>query len=411
MSAFAALLRRDWRRTRRSPTGTLLLLLFPIALGTVFSFAFGGSSTPRVRLLLALEDDGLLGRLLSGAAADERFDERFQVSVVDSTEGRRLLDRDQASALLVLPKDFTQSVLDGTPTTISVWKNPRESILPQVVEEGAILLADALGAASRLFAGPLETIRGAVAQGGNLDAALIASAAAGITESLNGASRFLFPPVVQLETKTDGGSNDTPGLVFLLIFPGFVVMTIVMIADFTMRDLLRDATRGTLALTMTSPTSAGTVVRAKIAFTILLGLFCLTILSAFGAPFLKTPVDPAAFLALSVALCAAAGGFVALTYGLAKSERQGAVVGSMVLLVMSFLGGSYIPLQALPPGMRALSPFTLNYWGVDGFAKILGDGAGVAGIAPHLAVLTAIFVLGSWSGSSLLERRFRRGAR
>jgi hypothetical protein len=125
-----------------------LLLLFPLALGAVFSFAFGGSGTPKVRLLLAMEDEGLLGQLLSGAADRPEMRERFEVTVVDSTEGRRLLDRDQASALLVVPDGFTDRLLDGSGTTLTVWKNPRESVMPQVVEEGALILADGLASAS-----------------------------------------------------------------------------------------------------------------------------------------------------------------------------------------------------------------------------------------------------------------------
>jgi ABC-type multidrug transport system permease subunit len=83
----------------------------------------------------------------------------------------------------------------------------------------------------------------------------------------------------------------------------------------------------------------------------------------------------------------------------------------MILLVMSFLGGSWIPLSALPPGMRALSPFTLNYWGVHGYERVLADGAGLAGIAPHVGVLVVIFLVTAFAGGALLERRIARGLR
>jgi ABC-type multidrug transport system permease subunit len=77
---------------------------------------------------------------------------------------------------------------------------------------------------------------------------------------------------------------------------------------------------------------------------------------------------------------------------------------------MSFLGGSYIPLSALPQGMRALSPFTLNFWGVDGYTKILQDGIGLNGVALHVIVLLAIFAITSAAGSALMLRRLARGA-
>ncbi len=412
MSAFRALLRRDIRRTRRAPTATILLLLFPVAIGAIFSLAFGGSETPRIRLLLAIQDEGLLGRFLAGSVEQPQFRERIDAKLVDAEEGRRLLDRGEASALVVFPAGFTDRVLDGDSTTISVTKNARESILPQVVEEGALLVADGLASASLAFSEPLAEIRELTRGDGGPDPAEVAGVASALTGRLNQAGRFLFPPVVQLRTVDETGAQDTSaGAVFLFILPGFVVMTLVMIADFAMRDLLRDAARGTLRLTLTSPTTIGTVVHAKIAFTVLLGLVSLAILTAFGAPFVDAPVDLAAYVALSLTYCLAAGGFAALTYGLARNERQGAVVGSIVLLVMSFLGGSYIPLASLPPGMRALSPFTLNYWGVDGYRKILAESAGVAGVGANIAVLLVLFGVFASAGGALLSRRLARGAR
>src|SRR4029453_2615384 len=69
--------------------------------------------------------------------------------------------------------------------------------------------------------------------------------------------RFLFPPVAGFERTAENESEEnTAGRLFALILPGFVVMTLVMIADFTMRDLLRDSARGTLALCLTSPLRA-----------------------------------------------------------------------------------------------------------------------------------------------------------
>jgi len=412
LKTFRALLLRDARRTLRSPTATLLLLLFPLALGAVFSFAFSGSGPPKVRLLLAMEDKGILGQFLSGAVDRPEMRDRFEVTVVDSSEGRAMLNRDKGSALLVVPAGFTDHVLDGSGTTLTVWKNPRESILPQVVEEGAYILADGLAAASVVLAEPVRELRD-LSQGANgPDPQDVGRLSTEMAARIRTSGRFLFPPVAGLERTNENQSEEnTAGKLFALILPGFVVMTLVMIADFTMRDLLKDAARGTLALCLTSPVRAGQIVRAKIAYSVLLGLASLVILSAFGAAFVEGKIDLVAYIVLSIAYCMAAGGFAALTYGLARSERQGAVVGSMVLLVMSFLGGSYIPLDALSPGMRALSPFTLNYWGVNGYTKILQGGVGLGGVGLNVVVLLAIFAITSAAGGALILRRLARGAR
>jgi ABC-2 type transport system permease protein len=410
LKTFSALLLRDARRTSRAPTAVILLLLFPLALGAVFSLAFGGSGTPKVRLAIAMQDEGLLSQFISGAMDRPELRDRFEATVVDSAEGRSMLDRDKASALLVIPPGFTDRFLEGDSTTITVWKNARESILPQVVEEGALILADVLAAARVVLGEPLGEFRAFTQADRAPEPLEVGRVSTAIAERLRGAGRFLFPPIVGLERKS-GTEGDSAARIFLLILPGFVVMTLVMIADFSMRDLLRDAARGTLALCLTAPVTAAQIVRAKIAFTVLLSLASLAILSAFGAGFVRQKIDLAAFVALSLAYSMAAAGFVALTYGMARSERQGAIVGSMVLLVMSFLGGSYIPLSALPAGMRALSPFTLNFWGVDGYLKILTQGNGLGGVAMNVIVLLIIFAVSTALGSALMTRRLARGSR
>ncbi len=415
MKELAAFLRRDLRRTLREPAAAILLLLFPVALGAVFALAFGGASgPPKIRLLLAIEDEGYLAQFLSSAVERPEFRERFEATVVDSAEGRVRLDQNEASALLVFPKGFSRAVLNGDSTTISTWKNPRGAVLPQVVEEGALVLADGFAVAGHVLGEPLEELRRATEGTGAPDPAEIGRVAAAMTQTLSGPGRFLFPPVARLETADDdpgSGDDSGAGQIFLLLLPGFAVMALVMIADASMRDLLRDVARGTLARALASPLRPATIVRARIVYTVILGLLGIALLSLFGAPFVKRKVDLAAFAALSLAFSLAAGGFAALAYGLARSERQGAIVGSMVLLVMSFLGGSWIPLSSLPPGMRALSPFTLNFWGVDAFGRVLRDGAGIAGVALHLGVLLAIFLVAAGLGSALLERRVQRGLR
>ena len=58
------------------------------------------------------------------------------------------------------------------------------------------------------------------------------------------------------------------------------------------------------------------------------------------------------FVLLSLALIVAVTGFASVMYGLARTERQGSTISSMLLLTFAFTGGSFIQVEALPAAMR-----------------------------------------------------------
>jgi ABC-2 type transport system permease protein len=408
LRVLAAILKRDFRRTVRSPLTTILLLILPLAMGTLIAFAFG-EGPPRVRLLVSNADESFGGSLLEEGLARMPSD-RFEVTRVDSAEGRSRLADGEGSALVHIPAGFFADVLDREEATLSVWKNSRESIMPQVVEEGALILADGLSAAATLFEEPVREIRDMVRLEEDPPEDRVVAVSLLFHRAMDRSGRFLFPPAVGVETEeAEGSGGASPGRVFLFVLPGLAVMALLYIADQTMRDLLHEMASGTLALSLTAPITPSLLVAGKILATVALGLVSLALLVPFGLPFLESEIDIPSFLAVSVAFCLAAGGFAAITYGLAKNERQGGLVGNVVMLVMAFIGGSYIPLSALPAGVRALSPFTLNFWAVDGYIKVVQAGAGLGAIAPNLGVLLAIAVVLTLAGGGLLRARIGRG--
>jgi ABC-2 type transport system permease protein len=410
LNAIRAIVARDFRRLRRAPLTVALLMAFPVAIAALIALAFGSGGAPPMDILVSSVDDSFVLDLLDNVGGSPAVPTK--IARVDSTEGRALLQKGRGNAMLHFPAGFFDDVLDGRETTLEVWKNSRQGILPQVVEEGAYILADGLTVASDLFGEPIREIRtfrdGAATQD-RLDATSLAMG--GVFQR---ASPYLFPPAIGIAneaTDESSGGPPTPGRLFLFVLPGLVVMALLMITDQSMRDWIRESTSGTLALSLTAPTRIEALVLGKIGFTVLLGLSVLTVFTLLGAPLLGDPIALDAFAALSLAFCFAAGGFSSIVYGVAKTERQGGTIGSVVMLVMAFLGGSYVPLSALPDNIRALSPFTVNFWAVDGYTKILQDGAGLFDVASNLGVLAVLGAVFGVGGSVLLRRRVMGGLR
>jgi ABC-2 type transport system permease protein len=416
------MVRKDLLRQARSPLAVLLTLAFPVVFSLLLGLTFGTGDVapPRVPLLIEDRDDTMLSRFLAGAFSNERARDFFDARAV-GPEGLELLRDGEASALLRIPEGFSERLLDGEPVTLELVRNPSESILPEIAEQTMTVLADGLDSASRLLRGPLDRLAPLLRDGGaDPGSAGVAELSVAFYEAVEGAERYILPPVITLSTRREeedpageeSGGSSPPGSgfsVFLFMFPGISVWALFMIADAAMRDLLSEAGAGTLRRQLCGPVPPWMLVAGKTLYAATLAGAGLIVLSIVGAIAVRDPVDLPGFLLLSAAVVAASTGFAAMVYGAARTPAQGATLSSIVLIVCAFLGGAFLPLGSLPPVLRAVAPFSPFYWATTGFQAILSQSAAWRDVLPHtgiLAGLGAVFLAG---GSALLGRKVRRG--
>jgi len=414
--AALAILRRDLLRMVRSPGRTALLFAVPLALAAIFALVFGGGG-PRgivIRVLLWNQDDGLLSRLVS-AAASRGPEEDAHLEVVEvGEEGLAAMDRGEASALVHLPPHFTKDFLEGRPARVEVVKNPSQSFLPTVVEEGVGIGASALSAASRALRPELAEIA-AMSEGTSpppLDDVTGLSAA--IYHRSEELGRFVLPPVIGLETVTaeapEAEQTATREVSILGVFlPGLAVMGALFLAQAATRDILRDREAGRLRHLLTAPVSVADYLAGKCISVVVVTGLGLALLIGVGAAAGVSWGAPVALAAMVAASALAAGGTLMLLISLVTTERQGDALGTIVIMVWSMVGGVFVPLDSIPAWLRPLSRSTLVYWATDGLNALVQRGAGLAEVAINLAVLTGSGMLLLALGVVLLRRRIARG--
>jgi ABC-2 type transport system permease protein len=427
MRVLLAMVSKDLRRRLRAPLATILLLLFPVIFAGLIAITFGTgeAKVPKVRLLLEDRDGGLAGQLVASAFQQGEAQKYFEVKKVEPQNPKTVagdtarIEQEEATALLRLPAGFSDDVLAGRPARIELVKSPAQSILPDVAEQVTTVLAEGLSAASRLLRGPLDQILATpvTAQAGPSDQS-VAAIAVLINGTVARSRPYLFPPVITLETATraepgDGtkpaSSGNSGNTVFLFMLPGIAVYALFNLADQMMRDLLIEARLKTLRRQLAGPLTAGRVLAGKALSTAAVSGIMLLILTAVGASVAPSGVSLAGYLLLSFALVAAATGFASAIFGLARGEKQGTTLASIVSLVMAFAGGSFIPLNSLPAAVRALSPYSLIYWAADGYRRLVLDGAGVRNLLPNIAVLAVAGLLLFALSAPLWQRRLLRG--
>ena len=156
-----------------------------------------------------------------------------------------------------------------------------------------------------------------------------------------------------------------------------------------MRDIVTESRLGTLRRQLGGPITSRHLVFSKALYSSVLCLLSLVLLSAIGAVAIGGAIDLIAFTVLSLSLVLAVTGYASIVYGLAGTERQGATISSVLLLLFAFVGGSFVPLDSLPASLLKLAPFTPFCWGVSGYAKLLHDAGQLRDVLLNVGVLAA----------------------
>jgi len=410
---------KDLRRRLAAPAGLLINLAIPLAIAGMMAMAFGGSSggsssdraVPVLRLVVVDEDDSPLSELLAGSSQNRDAAERLAVLRADNRDaGLRLLREEEAAAMFIIPKGFGEALLGGNPARLELVRNPAQSIMPEVASQGAGVVALYLSVGRRLLGDDGPRLRALFDGNGWEDSAGLALSLAAVYTRVKASDQLLFPPLISIG-KSSRESDGAQGFDFMgWMYPGLLVMGLLFVGVSQMSDLLRERVAGTLRRQLSSPLGVGRLLTAKVlSVGIVVAVVHVLLVAAGSAVFGIHWGDPFSLTVVSLLLVLTVTGFAALLFSLVRTERQGDAAATISIMVMSLMGGAFIPPQMMPAPLRAASNITLNHWGQEAL-RALTSGQGWEGARPFLgplAGLAAAFILG---GVFLLRRRHLTGA-
>lgn len=199
------LVRKDLLRDTRHPWGLIVFMIIPVLTALIMSLVFAPQSdiAKNVTIHLAVldRDDDFLSGVLRSISGQGNAAENLRLRFVETEEeGIRLLERRKVSAFVVLPEDLTVDLLDGTATSVTLYKNPAEAILPKVVEEGLLVVCIGVSQALNLLRPELKAIREMMERDEMPNALEVAQIGSSSIERLKAVEPYLFPPLVQFET-------------------------------------------------------------------------------------------------------------------------------------------------------------------------------------------------------------------
>ncbi len=363
-------------RDRAALTFMLLApFLLTIAMGFVTGrFSGGSTGLSNIPVVIVNLDKQDLGNALEDVFNSAELADLMEPTASDSPEtARQLIDDDQASAAIIIPSGFTESIIpsDGTmfdQTTspeavqIEVYTNPSRPTSAGVVKA----IVDEF--VSRVEEGRMSGMTSIV---GLMRSGLVNP------QNIESEAQALFQNVDQSEStaitlKTDQSGAEAVDFDLLAYFaPGMALMFLMYTVSYGGRSILAERAGGTLPRLIISPTQTVQVLGGKVLGIFFMGVAQVGILIFASTVFFQVQWGDA--LGVTVLILAAvfgASGWGMLITALARTPAQVGSTGSAIMLIFGILGGSFISLENFPPLMQTISKITPNAWGLDGFTTL-----------------------------------------
>ncbi|MCX6557389.1 MAG: ABC transporter permease [Candidatus Aminicenantes bacterium] len=412
MSRTTLIIKNDIKRRLRAPLATVLFMIIPFAMTALIGMIFDpGSGTetklPPIKVLLVDKDQNLASKFLIGAFDQKQLKEMFQATTVSEAEGEKLMKKGKASAMIIIPEHFSEDLADQKLSRLVVVKNPAEEFLPDVVEEFANTMAVGLSGVAQVFADELKIIK--LVGNSSLETLSIAELAPLLEMSrikIMAVKKYLSPLLVGLKTSTIAKPGQAPPIqgfnIFAYILPGMLIMFMLFIIEAFMREIQNERADGKIRRMMFSPLTTRELVLARIVGAWLLGMLICGLAMVMGALVFAIDWGNTLWLFLLVAVtCFWCAAFFGMLNAFFKNKNQAGAFASPIILVSAAFGGSMLPLEQIPAGMRWLAKFTVNNWFITGCRQVV---AREIPLAPLLVLLVTALLFAAVAMVALQRR-------
>lgn len=179
--------------------------------------------------------------------------------------------------------------------------------------------------------------------------------------------------------------------------PAWGMFAVFFIVVSLASNIIREREQGSYTRLRTMPVPYGFYLLAKVAVYLcicltqiaLMGLVGRFVLPLLGLPALGFGHSWVALLLVSVCASLAAIGYGVAIGQVARTAQQASVFGSVSVVILSALGGIWIPMFVMPHAMQVVCRLSPLNWGLSAYYSLLLRGGGVGAVAPQCAALLA----------------------
>lgn len=183
--------------------------------------------------------------------------------------------------------------------------------------------------------------------------------------------------------------------------PAWTIFAMFFIVVSLVANIMNEKKEGSVFRLKTVPSSYLTLIMGKvIVFVVIctLQFFSMMLIGIYVLPLIGLDALDLGGNMLGVTLLAISTSFAATGFGVlvgtfAKSQQQGAILGSLLVLLLSAFGGIWVPTYVMPGSMRMISELSPMNWSLAGFYDLFLKGTDTVDILWNCLKLMLFFIL------------------
>lgn len=402
---------------RRDKAALALSFVLPIAFFTIFAVIFGGmhDTTPRITVILVDEDQSTASQqLVQGLKSETSLTMLTRPASKEKTvppdytaaTAEAAVKAGDAPVALVIPKGFGQNPIAfgpaGNAAQIQLLNDASDTIAPQVVagllqktamtsmpvsmaEQGMKYTDRYIGGLTPEQRKTMET---------NLDDLRKLEQNGTLNGRTSSGSDSSFSGIIPVHARAVVGQNkQSPMVSFYAAAIG--VMFLLFTASGSAGVLLDEAESGTLDRVLSSRVTMTSLLAGKLAYNTLLAFTQLTVMFLWAWAVFHVDLFShiPGFIVMGLCTAIAVAAFGMLLASLCHTRAQLGAVSTLLILIMSSIGGSMFPRYLMPQSMQKAGLLTINAWAIDGFTKVFWRDLPVAALWPQVSVLLSVGIV------------------
>ncbi len=408
---------------RRDRAALALSFLLPIGFFSIFAVIFGSQhdTVPQVHVIVVDQDQSAASRNLVRALQREGSlvvsthpDAKNKKTLPDYTASTAedAVKAGTVSVALIIPAGWGQHPIafrgsGGTNPEIQLLNDQSDAIAPQIVS-GLLQKAAMTSMPSSMAAEGEKYMKQYIGgltpeQQKRWDANLAAlnaiekqrdeNSASAAANSQSSSSAFGVG-IIPVHTRGVVGEHQNKDMISFYA-AAIGVMFLLFTASGSAGALLDEQDSGTLDRVLSSRVTMTTLLAGKLAFNTLLAFVQLTVMFLWGwAVFhLDFFTHIPGFLVMGVCTAFAVAAFGILLASMCHSRAQLGAVSTLLILMMSSIGGSMFPRFLMPESVQKAGLFTINAWAIDGFTKVFWRDLPISSLWPQVSVLLVIGIV------------------